>query len=312
MDMNLNSDAVFITDRIATLCRQESTSYKCESYLSSEFQKMREQSNDQSALDSSFPTSLSYSDSCDSSNAQGRINEFWREKICEWAYQVIDHFDFNREVVAISLSYLDRYLCKRNVSKKVFQLAAMTSLYMAIKLYEPTTLKISSFIELSRGYFTVEHIIAMEETLLRDLTWYVHPPTALSFVKHQIALFEQCNVGCSASTRHDIGELARFLCELSVCDYFFVTKKPSAIAVAALHTAMDHIDKNRLPSETRAHYLSTIRNVAGLDICSNEVRECRSRLDDMYRQGCYGGHHEEERGQSPNFVGDVPVEMETK
>ena len=165
MDMNFISDTVFITDRIATLCRQESTIYKCESYLSPEFQKMREDSNEHSALDSSFPAS--YGDSCDSSNAHGRINEFWREKICEWAYQVIDHFDFNREVVAISLSYLDRFLCKRNVSKKVFQLAAMTSLYMAIKLYEPTTLKISSFIELSRGYFTVEHIIAMEETLLR-------------------------------------------------------------------------------------------------------------------------------------------------
>ena len=132
----------------------------------------------------------------------------------------------------------------------------------------------------------------------------MHPPTALSFVKHQIALFEQCNVGCSASTRHDIGELARFLCELSVCDYFFVTKKPSAIAVAALYTAMDHIDKNRLPTETRALYLSTIRDVACLDVSSSEVRECRSRLDEMYRQGSYGGHNEDDR-KTPNFVGDV-------
>lgn len=129
-------------------------------------------------------------------------------------------------------------------------------------------------------------------------------------MKHQIALFEQCNVGGSASTRHDIGELARFLCELSVCDYFFVTKKPSAIAVAALQTAMDQIDKNRLPPEARALYLSTIRNVACLDLCSSEVRECRNRLDEMYRQGSYGGHHDEDRA-SPSFVGDVPVDMET-
>lgn len=149
-----------IPDRIAALCRQESSAYQCENYLSPEFQTRPQDTMMDSVL-------LCNNESCDSSNSTGRINECWREKICEWAYQVIDHFDFNREVVAVSLSYLDRFLSTRSVSKKVFQLAAMTSLYMAIKLYEPTTLKISSFVELSRGYFTIEHIIAMEETILR-------------------------------------------------------------------------------------------------------------------------------------------------
>ena len=142
----------------------------------------------------------------------------------------------------------------------------------------------------------------------RDLSWAMHPPTALSFVKHQLALFELCRIDCSVSTKHDIGELARFLCELSVCDYFFVTKKPSSVAIAALQTAMDNIDYNRLPTRSRAHFLAAIRDVARLDLCSTEVRECRSRLDEMYRQGSYEGHHQDEsneRGPSPNFVGDV-------
>jgi lipoyl(octanoyl) transferase len=158
--MDVNS----IPDRIATLCRQESTTYKCESYLSPEFQ--RQHSNETTILEA-FPSASPCTETPGTACNAGRINEFWREKICEWSYQVIDHFDFNREVVAVSLSYLDRFLCTRTVTKKVFQLAAMSSLYMAIKLYEPTTLKISSFIELSRGYFTVDHIIAMEETILR-------------------------------------------------------------------------------------------------------------------------------------------------
>jgi hypothetical protein len=306
--MDLNS----IPDRIATLCRQESTSYKCESYLSPEFQKTRQEQShdpDHAIFDSTFPCT-SNSDSCDSSNGPGKINECWREKICEWAYQVIDHFDFNREVVAVSLSYLDRFLCTRQVNKKVFQLAAMTSLYMAIKLYEPSTLRMSSFIELSRGYFTVQHIIEMEETLLRDLQWYMHPPTALGFVKHILALFDLSRIECPSSTRHDIGELARFLCELSVCDYFFVTKKPSSYALAALQTAMDHIGTSRLSPKIKAQFLASIRDVAGLDLCSAEVMECRARLEEMYRQGAYGGQHEEieVRGGSPSFVGDVPTD----
>lgn len=80
---------------------------------------------------------------------------------------MVDHFDFSREVVAVAMSYLDRYLCARKVNKKMFQLAAMTSLFVAIKLYEPSALKLSSLTGLSRGFFTPEHIIAMEQSILR-------------------------------------------------------------------------------------------------------------------------------------------------
>lgn len=95
------------------------------------------------------------------------VNARWREKICEWSYQVVDHFDFSREIVCISLSYLDRFLSVRRADQKIFQLAAMTTLYIAIKLYEPGTLKISSLIKLSRGYFTAAHVRSMEKTILR-------------------------------------------------------------------------------------------------------------------------------------------------
>jgi lipoyl(octanoyl) transferase len=75
---------------------------------------------------------------------------------------VVDHFDFSREVVSISISFLDRYLSVRAVDKRLFQLAAMTSLYMTIKIYERGTLSMASMIDLSRGFFMVEHMAAME------------------------------------------------------------------------------------------------------------------------------------------------------
>lgn len=143
----------------------------------------------------------------------------------------------------------------------------------------------------------------------------MHPPTSLNFVKHLLLLFELCNIPCSPTAKHDIGELARFLCELSVCDYFFVTKKPSSIALAALITAFDNIDQSRLAFNTKSQFFSSIDSVARLDLYTNEVEECRSRLDEMYRQGSYGGQHEvmmDERGPSPNFVGDIPTHIISK
>ena len=151
---------VELLERMMVMFQQEQGDYKTVDYLALEFQLMLASSGElQGEQSSADATSLSSSSS--------GINDVWREKICEWSYQVIDHFDFSREVVSISLHYLDRFLATRHCSKKVFQLAAMTSLFLAIKLYEPGKLSMTSMIELSRGYFNVEQMVAMEMEILR-------------------------------------------------------------------------------------------------------------------------------------------------
>ena len=84
---------------IGNLLRQETTFYKCEDYLSPEFQRERQDEllkRDQgNFLISDRPDSCDWATS--SSTSSGDVSESWREKICEWSYQVIDHFDFERE-----------------------------------------------------------------------------------------------------------------------------------------------------------------------------------------------------------------------
>mmetsp|Transcript_9376 Transcript_9376/g.13960 ORF Transcript_9376/g.13960 Transcript_9376/m.13960 type:complete len:252 (-) Transcript_9376:12-767(-) len=242
--LSLKATKADLDDRFAAIRHQESVIYICQDYLSSEFQaKQAAEDTNNNGL-CQFTSGLGTGSSVSSSTRTG-INECWREKICEWSYQVIDHFDFNREIVSISLSYLDRYLSTRPVNRKTFQLAAMTSLYLAIKLYEPSNLMMSSFIELSRGYFSTEHIVAMEEAILRALSWHVHPPTALTAVKHFMLLLPED--ACHMSIFHEIKELSRFLTELSVCDYFFVKQKATTIGLAALLSSIELIDGNWNP-----------------------------------------------------------------
>lgn len=152
-------------DEFSALRHQENTVYSCEDYLSPEYQNDQMEEQDQTLKDNGPDASMF--DSLPSDPSAGSLNEVWREKICEWCYQVVDHFDFSREVVSVAMSFLDRYLSTRRVNKKIFQLAAMTCLYLAIKLYEPSTLKISSLVGLSRGFFAAKHIIAMEQSILR-------------------------------------------------------------------------------------------------------------------------------------------------
>lgn len=134
-----------IPQPLEVLCLLESTSYHCTDYL----QRSR------------------YSENLSAADSAVMINESWREKICKWTFEVIDHFEFQRETAYIALSYLDRFLSNRLVNHRTFQLVSMTTLYLAIKLYEPRTLRISSLTELSRGLFDESQVSEMELVLLR-------------------------------------------------------------------------------------------------------------------------------------------------
>lgn len=167
---------VDLLERLDVMSNQESTSYKTIDYLKPEYQSKLASICDPSHLDGILTTTGS-----SLASSSSGINDIWREKICEWSYQVIDHFDFSREIVSISIHYLDRFLATRPCNKKVFQLAAMTTLFLAIKLYEPGKLSMYSMIELSRGYFKVEQMLAMEVSILRYVGF--SGPTDSSFLR---------------------------------------------------------------------------------------------------------------------------------
>jgi hypothetical protein len=154
---------VDLLERLEVLLAVEVECYRTVDYLSPSHQQSLQQCFD---LEQTAFTSCSTS----SISNQSGINEVWREKICEWSYQVIDHFDFSREVVSVSIHYLDRFLATTTVDKKLFQLVAMTALYLAIKIYEPSSLSMKSMIELSRGYFSPAQMAEMEMAILRYVT----------------------------------------------------------------------------------------------------------------------------------------------
>ena len=139
------------------------------------------------------------------SSPSPKLNELWRDKICEWCYQVVDHFDVKREVVNVAMNYLDRYLATCTVNRRMFQLAAMTALYLAMKLYEPDMCSVSSLVGLGHGYFHADHIEAMEVAMLEALAWRVRPPTPYAFCRELLQLVSS---DITPQACHDISEMA--------------------------------------------------------------------------------------------------------
>ena len=191
---------------------------------------------------------------------------------------MVDHFDLNREVVSIAMNHLDRFLATFNeeVDKNLFQLLAMTCLYLSIKLNEYKHLLIpeskssmDTILRLSRGAFNLQEMEKMEYEVLQRLRWHVHPPTPQVFVKHFLFFL--------SVEEHEVHDLTQFMIELSVMDYFFVSFKPSEVAVASLLNALERFH----PASTQSH-LSLLGQF--LDIHSPAVIACRERLALIYAQ----------------------------
>lgn len=287
-----------LPDIFKAILSQEDSVYTCPDYLSDEFQqKQRDNITMNSNLYCPSGMSTSTASSCSG------INEMWREKISEWCYQVVDHFDYNRQVVSIAMNYLDRYLALRPVNRKIFQLAAMTCLFLAIKLNETRPLSLPAFLSLSRGYFQAEHVLKMEHAILRALQWRMNPPIALVQAKHLMFVLPR-----HVQRKSEILEITRFLTEITVCDYFFVSKKLSTVALAALYSAFDIIGTSCISEADKNYFKCEVRRLTTLESVTDDVLACVARMKHSFQQSGFTlSTFDSQKGRSEDGGNTSPV-----
>ena len=117
------------------------------------------------------------------------------------------------------------------------QLAAMTGIYLAVKVFEPRKARIESFLDLGHCKVRAEHLSAMEEEMLLSLDWHVYPPTPWVFCKDLLRLTFANPV--PPYIMEGVYQLARYLTELAQCDQWFVAKDASAMALASVAYAVE-------------------------------------------------------------------------
>lgn len=246
MSTTVESDFDHVSEVIAVMRKQESTTYLRSDYL----MRQRQLEN---VLDSS-----------------------WRQRIIEWMFGVVDHCSLRRDSVATAAFYLDicveRGLIK---SREEFQLAAMTALQIAIKLCDSTVVKLQSMVALGRGLFTEQDVIKMEANMLATLQWHVHPPTPICFLRQFVRLLPE---HVSPLTRYMIAEVTRFIAEISVCLYKFVKYPPSVIAYAGMLIAIERFDEATLPMQLRLEIQSAMAQFGGLESTSPLLLQAISEL----------------------------------
>lgn len=199
----------------------------------------------------------------------------------------------------------------RQVSQSEYQLTSMTCLYLAMKLnaeqghqpeqhsdqppqpqpyhsdhsvggagathYSRRTsymIRLSSFVDLSRGQFQSEDICRMEQRILQSLQWQVHPviPADVASVMLQ-NVWTQTNIGTPAY--HALEELVSYICELSILHFCGSQWRPYHMACASILFAMEFFTEPALPMRIRS-YVQLLFQSAIQVAESNNNRSCGS------------------------------------
>mmetsp|Transcript_13735 Transcript_13735/g.28366 ORF Transcript_13735/g.28366 Transcript_13735/m.28366 type:complete len:324 (-) Transcript_13735:189-1160(-) len=213
-------------ETLAAMCRQE------ENYQATDFLHQ----------DQSMATSIcSVGPLNEDSSSVMDIDEDCRTKMVAWCYRVVDFCKFDHETVAIAMSILDRFMSCPNGSstktnRRAYQLAAMTSLYTAVKVHEPEAMDPTLVSKISHGTYTEKEVEAMEMQILQGVSWRVNGPTALSFVRQCLDLIHENDL--DIDTREMVYSLAQTQTELALAEYEFVSVKPSVVAYCSLMNAL--------------------------------------------------------------------------
>ncbi|KZT56435.1 hypothetical protein CALCODRAFT_435749 [Calocera cornea HHB12733] len=186
------------------------------------------------------------------------------------------------ETLYLAINIIDRYVSKRVVLKKHYQLVGCAALWIAAK-YEDEKSRIPTLADLAeicRNTYEQTAFVQMERHVLATVGWDIGHPTAEGWMR----------VMCSgesyeaARTQH----VARFLMELTVFKKEFVHLVPSQIAHGSLCLAKYILGESRL---SRNEDTAESREVSeALDaVCSKGVHCLSETVVKKYQPHYYSG-----------------------
>ena len=214
----------------------------------------------------------------------GPIDLKCRVRMVEWCFRLVDSTGFNREVVYVAMSFLDRFLsCRSSPAsikviscRKKYQLATLAALSLAIKMNH-NTICAKTLSDLSRGGHSATQILSMENTILMTLGWRTNGPTTYDFLNYVISLVAENGQQHSIFASSEFKELCHFQLDSSVGDYFFCFERPSIIAIAAILNAAES-SSNLMSRTAQRTFVHELRQFCDVDLLSGEMQTVASRL----------------------------------
>jgi len=224
------------------------------------------------------------------------LDQKWRNKLVDWSYQVVDHYGYPREAVAVSMNILDRFSANAGFNKKLHQLAALATLHLTLKS-GGNNVRLQDLVALSRGYFSAEQVIFTEGKVLEAVGWRVHPTMAAVIIPY-FFLLPECD-GIAPELPQMMSDYAIFLTELAVSDISLVPYDEISIALAAtMISLLNHPITNQ-----QAHaFIAAAASIARLDVNAPSFVACQRKLHNLSLI-----YHNEEEEEANALASSTPI-----
>ena len=204
--------------------------------------------------------------------------------LCRY-YEFVDHYNYDREVVGVAISYFDRYIssqsCEDVYTKDKYQLIAVTSLFLAIKLHGDglNQNKSLALARLLYGHVDPQEIYEMEMDILQQLDWRLNPPTL-----HMFALnFAQLHPlgDCCSTTTSYLYEATRYQVELAIFIPALLERFASSVIVyAALKNTEEKIasENPHILTEDMKQSFESMLTDSSIEMDPTAVSQCQLAL----------------------------------
>ena len=181
---------------------------------------------------------------------QPEIQWFMRPFLLDFLIELHSSFKLQPQTLFLCLNIIDRYCAKRIVFKRHYQLVGCTALWIAGK-YEDKKLRVPTLKELTimcRNAYDEEMFIQMEMHILSTLEWSFSHPTLedclqLAITHSKISthatpckynkLQSSSSSNSANTTTSAVTAVARFFCELSLYDKYFLSVPTSLVSITA-------------------------------------------------------------------------------
>jgi len=198
------------------------------------------------------------------------VNDHDRAKMCDWYYEMADFLKIDRATVSRSLALLDRFMAtpidpsvalstrttpsfaseeditvteaviSASKHRDVYQLVALTALFLSIKLFERLSIEPSHVSYLSRGRYTAQEVVKMESIMLHALEWKVCSAYKVDYINAYLdVVLSKGDINTTHHLLSSFKDLANIQIQLSDYDSSYSFLKPSLVAFAAVNNAFE-------------------------------------------------------------------------
>jgi hypothetical protein len=174
---------------------------------------------------------------------QPELQWFMRPYLIDFLIEVHQQFRLRPEVLYLAMNIVDRYVSKRVVYKKHYQLVGCAALWIAAK-FEDGKDKVPLVKELAEmccKAYDESAFIQMEGHVLSTIGWVIGHPTAEAWLR------VYCNTSIMEREDAKIQHMSRFLMEITLFHREFVGIQASLIAQGALMLARFICGRPRKP-----------------------------------------------------------------